>query len=579
MAIKRETFIGQYLDELDENIIGLEKTLIALKRDPEGDEELNRATRILHTIKGSSRMLKFKTIERLAHGLENVFKGIKEKRYEINENIVQLVLFAAGKLRDGAIRIKESDDDTLDIDELLKACDLAYAGEPFHPVAPVEQSRPVTISSRREAAAGTSESRPPSLENTTIRVKTDRIDEIIRMLNNLIINQFQFKKHYDEITSIEDELRSSGRNGAPASAIKKFGKMRKSFHEQIEIIERDTFTLQESVIGLRMFPLEIIMGNIPGMAEELSLSLGKKVRLTIKGGDVAIDKLILEMIHDPLIHLVRNALDHGIETPEERAAAGKDPEGKLDIFCRAEGGGITITISDDGRGIDHNRVRSRACSLFPARKDEIEAMNDGDLASLLFLPGFSTSSGITELSGRGVGLDIVKYNIEKVKGRIFIESTAGSGTVFTMTLPLTLATIDGYFVRCGGQKYFVPANYISEVLLVDRRDRIKILNRDAVKVRDRIIPLYNLSVLLNTEVTRENDTSFALIVESLGNYMGVVIDTVLEYVTLIYKPLPKNIREMGYIQGIVFDESYDIVNILHMPALIETRKTAHGHRS
>lgn len=210
--------------------------------------------------------------------------------------------------------------------------------------------------------------------------------------------------------------------------------------------------------------------------------------------------------------------------------------------------------------------------MFPARKDEIEAMPESELVSLLFLPGFSTSSRVTELSGRGVGLDIVKFNIEKVKGRISLESRPGAGTTITLTLPLTLATIEGYFVRSGERKFFIPAHFIREVLLVGREDRIKMLNREAVKVRDRLIPLYGLSVLLDTGEAPLRDNSFVLIVESLGSAMAVAIDSVLEYATLIFKSLPKNLGGLGYIQGIVFDESYNIVTILHMPALIERSK-------
>ncbi len=519
-------------------------------------------------------MLKFKTMEKLAHGLENVFKGIREKRYEISESIVHLVLVTAGKFREGARLIREKGDDAMDIEGILKACELAHAGEPFDAGGALLDVPRVETGPRDVAPAPCEPMAAPSMEQTSVRVKTDRIDAIIRMLNNLIINQFQFKKHFEDIVSIEEGLRARDGNAlrVPGELLKKLGKMRKSFREQIEIIERDTFDLQESVIGLRLFPLEIILGSLPGMVEELSISLKKRARLSIAGGDVAIDKLILETIHDPLIHLVRNAMDHGLETPKERARAGKDPEGKLDIACRAEGGGITITLRDDGRGIDYRKVRARAAALFPARKDEIEAMSEGELASLLFLPGFSTSGGVTELSGRGVGLDIVKHNIEKVKGRIFVESEPGTGTLFTLTLPLSLATIEGYFVRSGGLKYFVPANYIGEVLMVARGERIKMLNRDAVRVRDKIVPLYDLAVLLNHESSPMADTSFALIVESLGTIMGLVVESVLEYVTLIYKALPKNIREIGYLHGIVFDESYDLVTILHVPALIERSK-------
>jgi chemotaxis protein histidine kinase CheA len=585
MAIKRETFIGQYLDELGDNIKSLDNSIITLKRDPENDEELNRASRLLHTIKGSSRMLKFGTMEKLAHGLESVLKGVKEKRYPVDESIVQLVFITTERLREGVRLIRESGDDAMDVGPVLDVYARAYANEPYslQGLSPAAVTVTARTAEAPAAVPNTSapvrpaESQAPAGDYQSIRVKTGRIDDIIRRLDNLIINQFQFKKHYDGIKNIEEELKEfignwSGDRQSSRALMKSIQKIRKSFVEQIEIVERDTFELQERIIGLRMFPLDMILGAFPKMVEEMAMALGKRIRLSVRGSDINIDKVILESIHDPLIHLVRNAADHGIEDPGTRKAAGKTVEGLIEISCRGESGSIIITISDDGKGIHYDAIRSRGAAMFPARKEEIEAMPEEELVSLLFLPGFSTSSRVTELSGRGVGLDIVKFNIEKVKGRIALESRPGGGTVITLTLPLTLATIEGYFVRSGERKFFVPAHFIREVLLVGREDRIRMLNREAVKVRDRLVPIYSLSVLLDTGEAPPRDNSFVLIVESLGSAMAVAIDSVLEYATLIFKSLPKNLEGLGYIQGIVFDESYNIVTILHMPALIERSK-------
>lgn len=568
MALKRESFVGQYLDELEENVVNLEKSIAALRRDSDSEEETNRAVRILHTIKGSSRMLKFATIEKLAHGLESVIKGVKEKRYPVSQEIVQLVLAGAGRIRDGAESIRSTGDYHADIGPLLASCERAYAGEPFDPGDAGRSARVSSAPVERRSEPR----RLPTDESATIRVRTGTIDEIIRMLNNLIVNQFQFKKHHGAIAAIEELLEGRGGFDDDGELLKSFRMMRKSFKEQIEIIERDTFALQERIIGMRMFPLEMIMGSLPGMVEELAISLGKLVNLNLSGTDAALDRLILETIHDPIIHIVRNAVDHGIETPDEREGAGKPRTAELTITCRPESGGISISIADDGRGIDTEAVRRRACALYPARRDEIESMKDEELNALIFSPGFSTAAAVTALSGRGAGLDIVKHNLEKVKGRIFIESRPGRGTVFTLTLPLTLSTIDGYFVRSAGMKYFVPANYVNEVLIVERRDVLKVLNRDAIRVRDAIIPLFSLPVLLNERPAEDRESGFVFIAESLGSYIGVAVDSVLEYVTLIYKPLPESVRGIEYIQGIVFDERYDIVSILHMPALIERAK-------
>ncbi len=572
--MKRDAFIGQYLDELGDNIKNLDDAVIALKRDPENEEELNRALRILHTIKGSSRMLKFSSIEKMAHGLESVLKGVKEKRFAIGQSIVQLVFATSAKVREGMRRIRESGSDEMDISALLDCYAKAYANEPFT----LKENAEDRIESKpriEKKQVHPEKKEPAPADYQSVRVSTEKIDDIIKRLDNLIINQFQFKKHYEQIRNIEEMLKSSVGGSCINSSIvpiKEFQKMRKSFSEQLGIVERDTFALQERIIGLRMFPLQMILGAIPRMVEEMAMSMGKKIRLEIRGGDIRIDKAVLEAINDPIVHLVRNAVDHAIEMPDERKTAGKIEEGIIEIACRGESGSIVITISDDGRGIDYAIIRERALELFPSRKHEISEMPDEELVSYLFISGFSTSKHITEISGRGVGLDIVKFNIERVKGKVSLESSFGKGTVFTLRLPLTLATIEGYFVKSGGHAFFVPGHFIREVLLIHRKDILRVMNRDSIRLRDRIIPLVSLEVLIGKSNISSNNTSFAMVVESLGSVIAISIDSVMEYTTLIFKALPRNLGKLSCIQGIVFDEDYNIVSILHVPALIERSK-------
>ncbi len=568
--MKREAFIGQYLDELGDNIRNLDDAVIALKRDPENEEELNRALRILHTIKGSSRMLQFGNMEKLAHGLESVLKGVREKRYSIGQSIVQLVFATSGKAQEGMRRIRESGSDEMDISALLDCYAKAYANEPFTLKESAEdriESKPPQ--EKKSARPEKKEAAPTDYQS--VRVSTERIDDIIKRLDNLIINQFQFKKHYEQIRNIEEGLKESA-DKSGIVPIKEFQKLRKSFAEQLGIVERDTFALQEMIIGLRMFPLNMILGAIPKMVEEMAMAMGKKIRLEIRGGDIRIDKAVLEAINDPIVHLVRNAVDHAIETPDERKAAGKSEEGFIEIACRGESGSIALAISDDGRGINYAIIRDRALELFPSRKHEISEMQDEELVSFLFVSGFSTSKRITEISGRGVGLNIVKFNIERVKGKVSLESVPGKGTVFTLRLPLTLATIEGYFVKSENQTFFVPGHFIREVLLIHREDMLRVMNRDSIKLRDRIIPLLSLQVLIGKSDTSSHPRTFAMVVESLGSVIAISIDSVMEYTTLIFKSLPKNLAGLSCIQGIVFDEDYNIVSILHVPALVERSK-------
>ncbi len=611
MAINRDAFIDQYCSELEENIQSIDNTIILLKKDPENQEELHRMLRVLHTIKGSSRMLKFETMEKISHGLENVFKGVKENRFSISPSLVKLVFITTDFLKKGVSSIRQVKNDTLEVTQLLKTYERAAANEPYTTdslesgnepeAAPVERNAEGvrTPESKGEMTGQTKQVRTdtpaPSHDALkdlqSVRIRIDQIDSIIRQMNNLIINQFQLKKHYDLLQIFEQRFLDY-QDSLPARDIagsertteivksgkalsKEVQKIKKGLDEQIKLMERDTFELQEEIIGLRMFPLELILGSLPKMAEEIMMKLDKEVEFVIRGGDLKLDKLILENIQDPIIHILRNSLDHGIETPAEREAAGKARIGSLVLECFGETGNIIISIKDDGKGIDFERVRTRAMEFHPSRRDDIQTMGSQELLSYLFMPGFSTREDATDLSGRGVGLDIVRYNIEKIKGKITVRSEPGQGTEFIITLPLSLATIQGYFILSGGEKFFVPSQFIREISLLNRKEVFKVLNRDAFKLRDAVVYLYNLGYLMNLEGRQEQtgERIFVLVVESLGDVIGIVVDAVQEFASLIYKPLPSHMKNLGQVPGIVFDESYNIVNILHVPSLVDQFKS------
>ncbi len=591
MPIQRDTFINQYLEELRENVERLDGSVIALKRDPGNDEELNRILRMLHTIKGSSRMLKFSTIEKIAHGLESVFKGIKEQRYPISDGIARLSFLTSDFFQEGARRIRETRADDIDVTRLLDVLLKASSNEPFslqerQGDVPRETPAPVKADPEPDTSCADPDADSGNVfrEFQTIRIRVDHIDEIIKAMNNLIISQFQLKKQNELFAQLESKL---GDFETPEGGVipvaehdrfvkslqKDVQKIRKTLHEHLESIERGTFGLQEMVIGLRMFPLQMILGSLPKMIEELSLSLNKKVRFTITGGDLKLEKVILETINDPIIHIVRNAVDHGIEPPAARAAAGKDETASIAITCTSEGGAVTVTIQDDGEGIPFGRVRERAMEMFPTQREEIQGMSEAELTTYLFMPGFSTSSSVSDISGRGIGLDIVKHNIERIKGKITMSSLPGKGTAIRMTLPLSLATIGGYFISAASRKFFIPAGFVREILLIRQKDTIQVLNRHAFMLRGEMIHLYALPHILDIESPAYDDKLNVILVESLGTVIGITVDSIIEYASLIYKPLPQNLQKHRFVQGIVFDESYNIVTILHVPAIIDLCKS------
>jgi two-component system chemotaxis sensor kinase CheA len=572
--------MDNFLEELTEKTHSIETVILRLKKDPENKEDITLLLRDLHTIKGSSRMLKVGRVEKIAHGLESVFKGIQEERYPLDSQLVRLVLLTADYLKAEAQNIRQPGSRERDLSPLLNVYDHVYQNEPWSlevlapPPDEVQAAGNVRIETPLPPSAG---------EQETIRVKVSHIDAIIKSLNNLIIRQFQFKKQNDRIRELEElfqeltqvyqlnESRAAFEKTA-ADCRQRIQQIRKHFTEEMPLLERSSFEVQEEILSLRMLPLELVLGSLGPMVEETAIRVGKKIDLAIKGSDLMIDKMILENLYDPVIHLVRNAVDHGIENPEERARAGKPATGSVSIGCSAESGNIVIRIRDDGRGLDYEKIRAKARKLYPHMDEEITIMDNGALNGFLFQSGFSTREQVSDLSGRGVGLDIVRYNMEKIKGKITVDSTLGSGTEFILTLPLSLATVDGFFISAGGEKFLVPSNYVREIIIAADSDLLDLLNRKAIRLRDRIIPVYSLTDLLGLTPRNRSGKHFILITESLGDMIGIIIDSIIQFASLVFKPLPKSLGGLKVLQGVVFDESYNIVNILSIPEIMNRFK-------
>jgi len=593
MALNIKTFIDKYLTELDENLQIIDNGILKLKKDPNDEEELASFLRALHTIKGSSRMLKFNNMEQLAHKLENVFKGVKEKRYEISKEIIKLVLKTSDFFRFGGNKIKTDQNDDIDIKSILTSMEKAYVNEPFTIDEDIIKKAVIIEKNLSRAELNkavkdkASDKINKNIEIESVRVKLKNIDEAIRSINNLIIKQFQLKKECKRIDELESDfiniknlfLNKKKYNHDSLSQkkineyLKKLQKNKKIFTDQITLIERNILELQEKILNLRMLPLELILGQLPKMVEEIALGLKKEVNLQISGMDVRLDKTILEKINDPIIHIIRNAIDHGIETPEERTIKGKTETGNINISCSHESGYIVIKIKDDGKGINYEKIRSKAAKLYPDKEEEILNMTENELTSFIFQSGFSTKQDISDLSGRGVGLDIVKYNIEKLKGRISLTSRKDKGCEIILNLPLSLATINGFFVTTKGEKFFIPSNYVDEVILLDNQKRQETHDKNSIRIKGQIIPLYRLYDAINIEYEKDEKENFVIIVESLEDKIGIITESIIEYSSLIYKPLPNNLKNNELLQGIVFDENFNIINILSIPHLINKLKS------
>ena len=553
-----------YISEVKELLESACKDIIALKATPEETETLTRLLRSLHTIKGNSRMLGYQTIEKLAHAVEDIYKSVKDGKIKNSERLVKLVFAVTDKIHGCISTIQKKGTDKQDIDLYLQYCDKLAAGELIDIdafIAETNRQHGITLEDEEDDLADNLG------DIQSIRIKISRVNEIITAFDTMITREFHLKSQLDELKKLEERLGS-----------RELSKIRKQFENDIYSLETSIFSVQEKAFDLRMLPISLVLRPLENTIALEAMNLEKKVKCIIPETDIAIDKVILEELGDILMHLIRNALDHGIENPKERKKAGKSEEGTVSITCTRETRYIELKISDDGRGLDYEKIRNKAIKIYPERTEEIKNMVDRELSQFLFQSGFSTKEEVTELSGRGVGLDVVWSNVEKIKGRIKIESTPGQGTSFILHFPLSLSTLQGLFVYSNKDKYLIPAQHIVDILHRKKTDYITLQNQNYIRFEDQLIPCFPLSSLFED---RKNglaqDEEPILIAEYMEQRIGIVVEQVEQYVSLVVKPMPEGLRNCSILQGIVFDEHYDIVPILYVPEILQKFKALRGY--
>ena len=553
-----------YVSEIKELLESAQKDIISLKSNEDDYETLSRLLRNLHTIKGNSRMLGFSTVEQLAHAIEDIYKSVKDKKIKNSDRLIKLVFAVTEKIHGCVSCISRRGTDKQDIEIYLQYCDKLAAGELIDVDAFIKEINKKNGILFEEEDDDLNEN---ISDIQSIRIRLSRVNEIITDFDTMITREFHLKSQLDELKKLEEKLRS-----------RELSKIRKEFENDIYALETSIFSVQEKAFDLRMLPISIVLRPLENTIAMEAINLNKKVKCVIPDTDIALDKVILEELGDILMHIIRNALDHGIESPAERKKAKKSEEGTITISCVREARYIELKISDDGRGLNYDKIRSKAITLYPERTDEIKGMSDRELSQFLFQSGFSTKEEVTALSGRGVGLDVVWSNVEKIKGRIKIESQAGKGTSFILHFPLSLSTLQGLFVFSNKEKYLVPAQHIVDIIYRKKSDYIILQNQNYIRFEDQLVPCFPLSSLFEDRKTGlAQDEEPILIAEYMEQRIGIIVEQVEQYVSLVVKPMPEGIRNCSILQGIVFDEHYDIVPILHVPDILQRFKSLRGY--
>ncbi|MCR5621156.1 MAG: response regulator [Treponema sp.] len=548
MAFSKDAFIKEFISETGDNLDTINDSIIKLKNDEGDRDSLTVILRSLHTIKGTARMLSYSTIENISHGLEDVYKGLREGKFHLSDRIVQLTFKTCDIIKGCLKDIESGGSGDADTGVLFEIYAKAAEGN-FFSLEDLDQGK-------GEEDDGDGDIFEDLSSITSIRIPIEKINAILKSVDDIITKQFSFKKQLDDLC-----LRS------PDMKMANFPNQMK---EDVLRIEQAVLTAQHQILDLRLLPLDIILTPLKKQIEQEAINSGKGIRFDIPAANFMLDKFILEKLRDILLHLIRNCIDHGIEDKDERKAAGKDETGLISVTARQMSNHLLIKVSDDGRGMDWDKIREKAMKMYPLDAESIREESENELQQYLYTPGFSTLSTPTLLSGRGMGLDIVRSSIESIKGRMKLNAQKNKGTSFELTIPLTVATQEGLFIHSGDMKFMLPAEYVLELVDNDNIPKTVIQDQTYIKLGDRLIPVYSLSSILGNG---KSPSSFHIIVvEYLESCIGIMVDSVDQYENLVTIPLPKIMQGMKGMRGIVFDENYSIIPILNIPDIIQRLK-------
>jgi two-component system chemotaxis sensor kinase CheA len=608
--------VQEFLVETNENLDQLDQDLIALEQTPDSRELLGSVFRTIHTVKGTTGFLGFGRLEDLSHAGENLLSDLRDGRLVLTRERTDVLLEVVDAIRGLLGAIEETgQEDERDLSDLIARIELlqhddtapgapepaahapdavtasagpkktlvvppppdfaagthaptpdterAAARDPATaaPVTSAPPAAPVTSApapSVQQAAAAvppaarSPEGPPPAAaaagtpadaphdsrhaSERSVRVDVDLLDRIMRQVGELVLARNQISAHAGQSEDV-------------------------GLHQTVQRLSMIVSELQEGVMKTRMQPVEQLWSKLPRVVRDLSSQFHKQVRLDMEGGETELDRSLLEAVKDPLTHLVRNAIDHGLETPETRSAHGKAPTGVLALRAYHEGGQVVLEVGDDGAGIEPSKIAARAVERGLVSAERIGAMSEREIVDLIFRPGFSTAEVVTNVSGRGVGMDVVRTNVERIGGTVDLLSTPGSGTTFRVKIPLTLAIVPALLVGCSNQRYAIPQANLLEMVQVRPDDAQSQLERIegalVYRLRGKLLPLVHLSEILGFtaggegagEEGAEPRATSIVVVQADELLLGIVVDDVFGTEEIVVKPLGQHVKQIPVYAG------------------------------
>ena len=521
-----------YLEDARQHLEALDHCLLTLEREGADEETITSVLGPLHTLKGNSGMIGFSGIKDYVHRLEDVFSHVRDGSFALQPEAFDRLFAGATALRDSIEHAGREGTEARDLGAERADLERMIAGGAPAPPAPAPRPAGLLVPPRETPPSSPPGAADPTsgraverrdarytAKSSVVRVEFAQLDHLLNLVGELIIHRTKLQEMAKTLAQ-ETDQRGAARDLLAA------------VHQVAGVSQQ----LQETVMDVRMLPIRHVFERFPRLVRDLARETGKEIELILEGESTRIDKAIIDEIGEPLVHLVRNSVDHGIEPPAERVANGKTPTGTILLSATQESNHVVITIMDDGAGIDAATVRSKAVERGLLKADE--GLSDRDVVQLIFSQGFSTRESITEVSGRGVGLDVVLKSIERLNGLVEVETVPGVGTKFIIQLPLTLAIISALLIEVSGRTYAVPLGSVVESLKLRAEEVHTISGRETLRIRDRIVPLLRLSRVFGLPEPEGPDVrEYAVVIGRGDKRVGVVVNRLRGQQEVVIKAL------------------------------------------
>ena len=600
-----DDIVNDFIAEASEGLDSLDQKFIELEKNPGDTVLLNDIFRSIHTIKGAAGFLGFQQMVEVTHVTEDVLNKLRKGEIAVDAGIMDAILESVDLIKVILNNIREKNGRTEDtsgtislltrILSFVRADTEAPAANETAQAAPAQVEAPVMETApaakavesapnpvdppkpepaadravdihRLEAKPQAAEARPQKDEGgskekeQSIRVDIDRLDSVLNLAGELVLSRNRLMRLGSRLpeTGAEEELVSH-------------------VNEAIAQLDLVTTDLQLAVMKMRMQPIAKVFNKFPRMVRDLARQNNKEVELVIRGEETELDKTVIEELGDPLVHLIRNALDHGMESPEERVAAGKPRCGTVSLSAYQEGRNIIVSIAEDGRGMNPVHLKNSAVEKGLLTEDEAGRLSNKDALNLIFIPGFSTAKKVSNISGRGVGMDVVKTNITRINGAIDIDSEVGRGTTITFSLPLTLAIIQALTVDAGGEVYGIPLSTVIENIRVADCDIKTVDSREVIQIRDRVYPVVRLGALVSGNVTTTKSEWKYIVLIGIGEKrFGILVDRLHGQEEIVMKSMGEYLKGTEGIAGACITGDGNVILILDLAGLMQAAQRSYA---